>query len=130
MTRIEEADQDLYADAVYVICDLSYCELALRGYNADKQEKSLTTEQRFDDIKQIGKLVDKTFDEAANVVQLIRIRKADELQERRGFFCAMMSLIYDLVDRIDWQMYGDLSEPYDDRISTFTSDNENTEKEN
>ena len=129
MTRIEEADQDLYADAVYVICDLSYCELALRGYNNDKQEKSLTTEQRFDDIKQIGKLVDKTFDEAANVVQLIRIRKADELQERRGFFCAMMSLIYDLVDRIDWQMYGDLSEPYDDRISTFTSDNENTEKE-
>ena len=129
MTRIEEADQDLYDYTAYVICDLSYCELALRGYNNDKQEKSLTTEQRFDDIKQIGKLVDKTFDEAANVVQLIRIRKADELQERRGFFCAMMSLIYDLVDRIDWQMYGDLSEPYDDRISTFTSDNENIEKE-
>ena len=130
MTRIGEADQDLYDATTYVIRDLRYCELALRRYNNDKQEKSLTTEQRFDDIKRIGKLVDEAFDDAAHVGQLIRIRKADELQERRGFFCAMMSVMHVLIDRITWQMYGDLSEPYYARNSTFTSDNENTEKEN
>lgn len=130
MTRIEEADQDLYDGTAYAILALSYCERALRCYNNDKQEKTLTTEQRFDGIKQIGKLVAETCDYAAHVVQLIRIRKADELQEQRGFFCEMMQVIYDLVDRITWNMYGDLSEPQDDRISTFTSDNEDTEKEN
>ena len=51
MTRIEEADQDLYEDASYVICDLSYCMQELKDYNADKQEKSPTLEQRFDDVK-------------------------------------------------------------------------------
>lgn len=130
MTRIEEADQDLYADAVYVICNLSYCKQELKDYNADKQEKSLTPEQRFDDVKLLGKLMHKAIDDANRVLQLIRMRKADELQERGGVFRSMYLAIYDLLDGLIWQMYGGLSEPFDDRNSTFTSDNENIEKEN
>lgn len=129
MTHIEEDDQDLYEGTIESILVLSYCEQELKAYNKAKQEKSLTPEQSFDDVKRIGKLISEAFEANAHVVQLIRIRKADELQERSGFFCAMLSAIYDLVDRIIGQMYGDLNEP-DDRNSTFTSDNENTEKEN
>ena len=130
MTRIEAIDQDLYDDVNRVVYDLSYCEQELKVYNKYKQEKSLTPEQRFDDMKRIGKRLDKAFDDANHVVQLIRMRKADELHERSGFFYTMYLAIHDLSDRIIWQMYGDPSEPYDDRNSIFTSDNENTEKEN
>ena len=130
MTYIEEADQDLYDDAVYILCDLRNCEQEFKDYNKAKQEKSLTPEQRFDDVKRIGKMLDKTIDDANHVLQLIRMRKADELQERGGFFRAMYLAIYDLLDGLIRQMHGDLSDPFDDRNSTFTSDNENTEKEN
>lgn len=114
MTRIEAVDQDLYDDAVYALCDLSYCEQELKDYNKDKQEKSLTPEQRFDDVKRIGKLMNKAIADADHVLELIRLRKADELQERGGFFRAMYLAIYDLLDKLIWQMYGDQSEPYED----------------
>ena len=130
MTHIEEVGQDLYDDVNRVVYDLSYCEQELKVHNKYKQEKSLTPEQRFDDIKRIGKRLDKAFSDATQVLQLIRMRKTGELQERSGFFYTMYLVINDLSDRIIWQMYGDLSEPYDDRNSIFTSDNENTEKEN
>ena len=130
MTHIEEVGQDLYNDVNRVVYDLSYCEQELKVHNKYKQEKSLTPEQRFDDIKRIGKRLDKAFSDATQVLQLIRMRKTGELQERSGFFYTMYLVINDLSDRIIWQMYGDLSDPFDDQNSTFTSDNENTEKEN
>lgn len=114
MTHIEEDDQDLYEDVSYVLCELSYCEQELKDYNKAKQEKSLTPEQRFDDVKRIGKLMSKVIGDADHVLELIRIRKADELQEQSGFFRAMYLAIYDLLDRLIWRMYGDLSEPYED----------------